>query len=991
MKYIIRLLSITFLTFLVNCSDTKPDLEKYVTKTAEEGGYSYEYVTNDPTNTRIYTLENGLKVYLSVYKDEPRAQVFMPVKAGGKNDPADNTGLAHYLEHMVFKGTDLVATLDFEKEEPLLDSIENLFNSYAQMTDNEERKAHYKLIDQVSNEAAKYAIPNEYDKLIVSIGGQGSNAYTTEDRTVYTTDIPANQIEKFLAIEANRFGKIVNRLFHTELEAVYEEKNRSLDSDGGKAYQLLKELSFEKHPYGTQTVIGTIDHLKNPSITEIEKYFDKYYRPNNTAICISGDIDPTKTIKLIDKYFGGWEPNNELEKYVKIEEAPITTPKVGEVLGPDAETVYIGFRFPGESHPDMLMVELVDFILNNSEAGLMDLNLTQKQKVLLSSTFVYPMNDYSLHNFVGRAKEGQKLEEVKDLLLEQIELIKKGEFEEWLIAAVINDLKKSEMTSLESNNARADKMVTAFSNDIPWASHISKLERMEKITREEVIEFVKKNYNDNYVVVYKRAGKDPNTKQIEKPEITKVPLNREEQSDFYQSILAKENPALQPVFVDYQKDITRGKTTSGLEILSKKNEENELFSLTFLLDIGSNNDPMMTMATTYLEFLGNTEYDAEDLKKEFYKLGCSMSVSASSEKTYVTLTGLDENMEKAMTLFESLLANPQPDDKALKNLIDRMLKARTDAKKNKGSILFRGLLNYAQYGEKSPFTNVLSNAQLQQIQSSELIDRIKKITKMEHRVLYYGPRSIDQLQEFLNEYHNTPENLEALPELKTYVQLATDKPKVYWTDYDMLQTEFVMYHRAQQYDKNLEPATEVFNEYFGNSIVFQEIREAQGLAYSVFSSYSTPSRANRNNSLIAYVGTQADKQGEAMQAMLDLLNNMPESNTDFEIAKNAILAKIESERVTKSSVLWNYEEAKNMGLDYDIRKDIYEKVKTMTLEDLKAFQQQQIKNKPYTTVLVGNRKNIDFEDLKKYGDVTELSLEEIFGYGKVESIDLELE
>ena len=640
------------------------------------------------------------------------------------------------------------------------------------------------------------------------------------------------------------------------------------------------------------------------------------------------------------------------------------------------------------------MVTLVDMLLNNSEAGLIDLNLKQQQKVLNAGSYVDNMNDYSLHAFYGTPKEGQTLDEVKELLLEQLELLKKGDFEDWLIDAVVTDLKKSEMEQLENNWSRANKMVMAFTNDIAWADYITFLDRLGKITKQEVIDFVNKNYNENYVVVYKRNGEDPNKQRVEKPEITKVPLNREVKSDFYVAISEKESPQIDPVFVDYQKDISRGNTTGGIEILAKKNEENGLFDLFFLLDIGSNNDPAMKVAVQYLEFLGTPELSAEELKKEFYKLGCSMRVSAAEDRTYVMLNGLDENMEQALTLFESLLQDPQPDQEALDKLIDRQLKAREDAKKDKGTILFNGLMSYAQYGAESPFTNVLSNADLQKLQAQELVDKIKKITTMEHRVLYYGPREVNEIQSVLDEYHKVPADLVSLPEPVEFDQLATDDPKVYWTNYDMVQTEFVMMSKGGQYDKSLAPQVRLFNEYFGggmNSIVFQEIREAQGLAYSVFSSYSTPSKANKDDILFAYVGTQADKQSEAMTAMRELLDNMPESEVAFDIAKKAILTKIESERVTKSSVLWNYENAKKLNLDYDLRKDVYDEVKNMTFDDLKKFHDAYVKDKSYVTVLIGNKEKINFDDLKNYGQVEELSLEEIFGYEKVERVDLEME
>ena len=446
---------------------------------------------------------------------------------------------------------------------------------------------------------------------------------------------------------------------------------------------------------------------------------------------------------------------------------------------------------------------------------------------------------------------------------------------------------------------------------------------------------------------------------------------------------------LKPVFIDYKADINTI-NVNNVEVLSKVNNENELFNLTYLLDLGKNADPKLSIAIQYLEFIGNDQYNAEDLKKELYKIGCSFSVFAATERTYVTLSGLNENMEKATTLFEALLANPTPDQEALDNMIDRTLKSREDAKKDKGNILWSGLRNYAKYGEDNPFTNVLSNYDLQELKAEQLTGIIQGITKLPHRILYYGPRSSDDLNNFLSEYHKVPAEFDPIPELINFAELRMDEPKVYWADYDMVQAEILFQSKSVDYDVSLTPVTRLFNEYFGNT-VFQEIREAQGLAYSVFSSYSQPSKKDRANYLFAYVGTQADKQGEAMDALMELLNNMPESEDAFGIAKEAILNKIESERITKSRVIWNYISAQDKGLDYDVRKDVYEQVATMTFDDLKTFQETYIKDKNYITVLVGARDKINFEELAKYGEVQELSLEELFGYENTVYVDVEIQ
>jgi len=990
-RNIIFSLTIILLLGINGCISTTE--KSFDAKTGSDGGYEYEYVTDDPMNTRIYTLDNGLKVYLSRYTDAPRIQVFIPVKAGSKFDPADNTGLAHYLEHMMFKGTSKFGTINWEEESVYIDSIENMFNHYATLSNPGERTSYYALIDEVSNKASEFAIPNEVDKMFAVIGGDEVNARTGEDRTVYEVDIPSNEIERYLMIESERFSEIVNRLFHTELEAVYEEKNRSLDNDIYKAYEALFANMFINHPYGTQIRIGTIEHLKNPSITEIKKYFYKYYVPNNMAICMSGDLEYNETIKLIDKYLGVWE-SKPVDSVQFDPEPPIQGPVVKDVYGPDAELLFMGFRSEGRSSRDFMLMRLVDMILNNSEAGLIDINLLQKQRVLMAGCWPYGMNDYSTHIFQGRPKNEQSLEEVKDLILEQIELVKKGEFEDWLLDAVITDFKMNAMRQLESNEARSNHMVIAFTNGMGWDDYISELSKMENITREELIEFANRTYLDNnYTVIYKRNGEDPNKVRIVKPQITKVNVNRDNQSSFYKNIEDTEAPRLTPVYVDYNKDINKSKMKQDIEVLSKANTENELFNLNYLLDLGSNNDPKLGIAIRYLEFLGTEEFSAKDFKKELYKLGCNFSVNTSSERTYVSLSGLDENMDKAIDLFEKLLLNPKPDKDALDMLIGRMLKSRSDNMKKKQNILLGGLYNYGKYGKESSFTNVLSNEELKNLKPDELVNLIKGITSIEHRILYYGPKPAGDLVTSLNERRLLPEQLKPLPELKTFTEKDYDTPKVYWTHYDMIQTEFIMLSKNITYNPSVVPEARIFNEYFGssmNSVVFQEIRESQGLAYLAYAGYSFGSKKGKSNYLYSYVGTQADKQPEAMNSMLDLLNNMPESEMAFKIAKDAILSQIESERITKSSVLWSYEKAKDLGIDYDLRKVVYEKIKDMDFEGLKSFHETYIKGKPFITVLLGSRDKINFDDLEKYGEVEELSLDEIFGYEEIVELNVDM-
>ena len=400
--------------------------------------YSYETVPNDPLKARIYTLDNGLKVYMSVNEEEPRIQTYIAVRVGGKNDPAETTGLAHYFEHLMFKGTEKFGTQNFEQEKPLLDEIEKQFEVYRKTTDDAERKAIYKVIDSLSYEASKISIPNEYDKLMSAIGANGTNAYTSYDVTCYTEDIPSNQIENWAKIQADRFQNATIRGFHTELETVYEEKNMSLTNDTRKVLEKINSVLFPNHPYGTQTVLGTQEHLKNPSITNIKNYHKTWYVPNNMAICLSGDFNPDEMIAIIDKYFGQMQPNPNLPKLEFPEEKPITEPIVAEVVGLEAERIFLSWRFPGAAHPDGEKLELLSQILFNGTAGLFDLNLIQQQKVLYGLCTPFTMADYSAFIMYGGPKQGQTLEEVKDLFFAELKNLREGNFDEGLLEGILN-------------------------------------------------------------------------------------------------------------------------------------------------------------------------------------------------------------------------------------------------------------------------------------------------------------------------------------------------------------------------------------------------------------------------------------------------------------------------------------------------------------------------------------------------------------------------
>lgn len=954
--------------------------QNYQWKEAESGGYSYKYVTNDPTNARFYTLKNGLTVILSPTNKEPRVQCYVAVRAGSKTDPATNTGLAHYLEHLLFKGTDKYGSLDWDKEKVELEKIDALYEKYNQTKDPAQRKEIYKEIDRVSGIASKYAIANEYDKMLSAMGAQGTNAFTSFEQTVYTDDVPANALDKYIAVQAERFRNLVLRLFHTELEAVYEEKNRSLDSDGSLVFETLLSNVFKKHNYGQQTTIGTVEHLKNPSLKEIRKYFNTYYVPNNMAVILSGDFNPDTAIAKIDKAFS-YMKYKEVPQYTFEKEDPITTPIIKEVVGPDAESVTMAYRLPSTQEKDALLANLIGSILTNGKAGLIDLNLVKKQKLLRAGAFPYLLVDYGLLYISAAPSQGQSLDEVRKLIVNEIDNLKKGNFDDDLLPSIVNNFKKETIQETETYGGRAELLMRAFTGKIDWRDQVSYVNDIQKITKADIMAFANKYLGDNYVAVYKKKGERTNVEKIEKPAITPVETNADKQSAFVKMINDMPSTPVAPLFLDYNKDIQKSKLGKA-EVLSVQNKDNDLFRLSFRYKIGTLNDLKMGIAAQYIQFLGTNKKSAEEISKEFYKIASSFRVSTGEEYTYVNIEGLQENFASAVALYEELVSNVKVDEEALQSLKARIIKYRGDVKANRNQIM-QALTSYALYGPKNKYNHALSNAELEATSAAELVDRLKKLNDVEQTIIYYGPASVSELTKQLGKLHKVPAKFAKVPQAQQFKQETQTKNTVLFTDYEMVQAETCWVRNTDTYNPAETTTIRVFNNYFGGSmgsLVFQTIRESKALAYSTYGFYRIPTKKEDKYYMFSYVGAQADKFQEAVAAMNELLTTMPELPANFELAKEQLRKDIQTERITQDNIIYDYLNAQRLGLKEDIRKSVYQNVDKITFKDIQAFHDKYLSKKPYTYVILASEKKLPKEELQKIGEFKKLSLEELFGF-----------
>ena len=941
----------------------------------------YVSVPGDPMQTRIYTLDNGLKVYLSVNKETPRITAHVAVNTGSRNDPAETTGLAHYLEHLMFKGTRQFGTTNYAAEAPLLAEISRLYEEYRTLTDPVERKAKYHEIDSVSQLAAQYNIPNEYDKMMSMIGSLGTNAYTSYDVTCYVENIPSNEIERWAILQADRFQNMVMRGFHTELEAVYEEKNISMTKDSRKAIEALLCKLFPSHSYGTQTTIGTQEHLKNPSQVNIRAYYDKYYRPNNVAICMAGDLDYDNTIAILEKHFGSWQPGSDIQPRHFPAQPSIVAPQDTTVLGLETENIMLGWRLNGAASLQNDTITMLDMLLSNGDVGLIDLDINQKMRCLGAGSGIWELKDYSIFLFQGTPNEGQTLDEVRELLLGELDKIKRGEWDEKLIQSIVENARLSELNALDDNRSRVSQMVDCYIDGIPWAQQVGKLDRLSRLTKADIMKWAEEHLGDGYVCVYKLKGEDTTIVKIDKPEITAIPSNRDLRSAFIEEFEKTKVEPIHPQFVDFEKEMSKGTTKKGLPILYKKNEQDDRFTLQYRYEFGSDADRRYDVAADYFDLIGTDKQTPEQIKRSFYDIACSYDYSVGGKTMTFTLTGLQKHMAEAVKMLDNVVAGLKPDTALYRQYIEQVQKARMETRTNQSSC-YNALVQYGLYGKQSPVLDVMSVSEMKHTKPDVYTDLVKSLNAKKHTVLYWGPMELKNLVTVIDKNHKTSKIITDGPENKKRERIVTTKDEVLVAPYDAKNINMRMIcNENRPLCLADEPYVGLFNEYFGgsmNAIVFQELREARGLAYNAWASYVTPGRKDETEYYQQHIISQNDKMMDCIRVFREITDTLPKSAILFATAQQSLMKTLAAHRTTKIGVLSSYIGAQYLGIDYDINRMLYERIPTMTLDDIVNFEQQRIKGKPLRYLILGNEEELDIPALEKIAPVQHLTLDDIF-------------
>lgn len=944
------------------------------------GGYQHILgpLPDDPSKAQIFRLDNGLTVQITENHDTPRFYAEIAVRTGSKDDPRETTGLAHYFEHLMFKGSPEMGTVDYAAEKPHLDRIEELYEQHFHETDPAKRAEIYRRIDAENLEAAKFAVANELDRLYSAMGGTEVNAHTGTEVTAYQVNLPKNRLRQWAAIESARFANPVFRLFPSELETVYEEKNRSLDNKFLRILEAVQAKLFKVHPYGQQTVLGSLDDLKNPSIRNIRHFFETWYVPENMAVSISGDVDTKEVLPVLDEYFSKLKPGNA-PKQPRWKEKPLEGREYVEAAFQGEEYVMLAFRTAARVTADADALILIDMILDNSTAGLINLNLNQKQRVREAGAFPNPQNDYGAQYLFGVPKEGQSMEEVEKLLLEQIEIVKRGEFEDWILPAIVNDFKKQQKGGLESNAARASALSDAFIAGESWEHSVATIRRMEKIGKKEIVRVAKKYFNGGYVAGYRKdAAQD--VPHVSKPELSKVEIDPSRQSKFAAEVLAMPVPPIEPVYVEAGKDYKKSEGANGVDFYYAPNPINDLFTVAIAIDFGMRQDNMIAPATLLLEKSGTGTFSAEDLKKEWYKQGTDFRVSAGDNQTLITLSGLDENLEKALKLLYEVMSDPKPDEATLEELKGIILKQREDAKKQAPAIA-GAVVQFNRFGEDSAFLRLLPSEKLKSLTVAQLRDAITGLLRYKHKIAYAGSLPMDKVQSMFQQYYPSGTALSDPPAYRYLKARAPERSEVYFFDKDAAQAQVRLEFGGPEYDPVRAPSTDLFNEYFSGSmagLVFQELREARGLAYVAAARYANGYRAKDQDLMMGVIQTQPDKTVEALNGFIELMDKMPVSEERFSGAKNSLINQYRTAKTGFREVVAQVADWERHGLQGDPRAEWFKVIQSSTIAQMLDFQKAQVANKPKLISVVGPSSKIDIEALKKIGPVRVLTLKDIF-------------
>ena len=928
-------------------------------------------------------LSNGMTVWLNEDHSQPKVFGAVVVKAGAKDCP--NTGIAHYFEHIMFKGTERLGTIDYNQEKPWIDSISAQYDLLSQTKNEVERTKIQQHINELSLEAAKYMIPNEFNRLISKYGGSGLNAGTSYDLTFYHNFFMPQFIEQWCWLNAERLMKPVFRGFQGELENVYEEKNRASDNMSGEVQEKVFGTVFKTQPYA-YPVIGSTDNLKNPRLSDMAEFFKKYYVASNMCLILCGDITPDSTLTaLLEQTFGrvqtgpvpkrGYSPMPNINEGEKCE-IKLSIPLIGiEAL------VYKG---PTEFEPDANALDMANALLSNGKAGLLDSLMNEHQLMLAAATNV-GLDDAAGTALVVIPKLFGKMKTAEERVMTQLKRVMDGDFSEAQLETLKREKVMEAQQELETIDSRAEKLVMLYSKGKKWQDLLNKIEGIKHVTKAEVVAAAKKYYGANYITLSKKYG-TPDKETLKQPGYKPIsPKNTDAKSAF--ALQLEQLPVKETAVrtVDFEKDVTTRRLNEHAILYYKQNPINDIFTFTLRYKDGKIHSPMLDVLAPYLSALGTDSLKKQQLESAWQLIGTSMSIEAGGNTFAFKLTGPDSELKPALKLLAHFLRSAKGDNHALDEAKDADKVTRKGFGKQKDDVLSPALERIL-FGDKSTYLNQLSKKEIKALKSEELLSLFRELQQYDCELFYCGRQAIDDVvkasQQSLPLAQCTKPQIDTFRPMQQY-----QEPTVFFYNVPKSRQNYVVSYDAISPLPTIGQRAKfrLWNEYFGggmSSVLFQNVREFRSLAYSTSGRSYITSLARYPNELLGYItatGTQADKTIEAVSVIDSLLRQMPMKEENLFAARQSVLSDIQNDYPTFREMNAYVANQRMKGYTSDPYAETARILPSVTTHDIEQFHQQYIaSNRNRVWIVIGDKKLTDMHALSRYGKVVELKKEEIY-------------
>ena len=938
---------------------------------------------NPALQVKVFKLSNGMTVWLNEDHSQPKVFGAVVVKAGAKDCP--NTGIAHYFEHIMFKGTDRIGTVDYQAEKPWLDSISVQYDLLSQTQDEAERTKIQQHINELSLKAADYVIPNEFNRLISKYGGSSLNAGTGYDVTFYHNTFLPQYMEQWCWLNSERLIKPVFRGFQGELENVYEEKNRASDGMAGDALEKVMGAVFKTQPYAFP-ILGSTENLKNPRLSDMAAFYKKYYVASNMGLILCGDITPDSTLTtLLEQTFGrvqtGPVPERGYSPMPDIQEGESCEVKLPiPLIGIEA----LVFKAPTDFEPDADALDLANALLSNGKAGLID-SLMNEHKVMLGAAMSMAFADAGGTAIIIIPKLLGKMKTAEARIMEQVQQVMDGHFSNEQLEALKQEMVMEAERHMETIGSRSELMVDVFSKGHSWQDVLDKINRIKQLTKEDVVAAAKKYYGANHITLSKKYG-TPDKETLKQPGYKPIsPKNMDAKSAFAQQL--EQMPVKEATIrtVDFEKDITTKKLSDHVTLYYKENPVNDIFTFTLRYKDGTLHTPKLDMLASYLSQLGTDSLKKQQLEQAWQRIGTTMEVAQGDETFSINLTGPDHQLKPALQLLAHFLRAAKGDDDALDEARDADKVDRKSFGKQKDDVLLP-MIQRVAYGSKSKFLTQLSKKEIKALKSDELLALFRELQQYDCELFYCGRQPIEDVA--TESQHTLPLAQCTKPKADTFRPLQQyTEPTVFFYNVPKSRQNYVVSYDGISALPTFEERTKLslWEKYFAggmSSVLFQNVREFRSLAYSTSGKSLRTSIAQHPQEPLAFftaTGTQADKTIEAVATIDSLLRQMPMKEENLESARQSVLSDIQNEYPTFRGIGKYVANQRMNGYTNDPRYSLVRLLPDVSTQDIVQFHQQHVgNNKSRVWIIIGDKKSTDLNALSRFGKIVELKKEDVY-------------